>query len=171
LNDIVEEKDKRNIFVHGIVNQDPGGKKNPIITFYDRGRQIPTSPDIIIPAAINQTLKFWQPELRDYSIAMVHSKVVVIDPFGRHPVVITGSHNLGPKASKENDDNMVIIENAAGLAHEYAVNIMSIYNQYKWRHSAQEEKWDGLVDTDDWEKELRQGVQWNEVLFWFGEFK
>jgi phosphatidylserine/phosphatidylglycerophosphate/cardiolipin synthase-like enzyme len=56
--------------------------------------------------------------------SMVHSKVVVVDPFSETPIVITGSHNLGPKASTTNDDNMAIIENAPGLACTYAVNIV-----------------------------------------------
>ena len=43
---------------------------------------------------------------------MIYSKVVVVDPFGETPVVMTGSHNLGPKANGKNDDNLVIIENA-----------------------------------------------------------
>lgn len=38
------------------------------------------------------------------TFAMVHSKVVVVDPFGSHPTVLTGSHNLGPKASDTNDE-------------------------------------------------------------------
>ena len=29
----------------------------------------------------------------------IHSKVIVLDPFGKNPVVMTGSHNLGYKAS------------------------------------------------------------------------
>src|ERR1700693_3230496 len=66
---------------------------------------------------------------------MIHSKVVVVDPFGAKPVVMTGSHNLGPKASGKNDDNLVIIEDAPGLAAAYAVNILGIYDQYKWRYN------------------------------------
>jgi phosphatidylserine/phosphatidylglycerophosphate/cardiolipin synthase-like enzyme len=64
---------------------------------------------------------------------MVHSKVVVIDPFGRHPVVMTGSLNMGPKASAVNDENLLIIEGNGALASQYATKIMEIYNQYQWR--------------------------------------
>jgi len=87
------------------------------------GHVLDANPDVILPAAISTPLASWQQELRQYSTAMIHSKVVVVDPFGPHPVVITGSHNLGPKASAENDDNLVIVENAPGLAAEYAVNV------------------------------------------------
>lgn len=64
---------------------------------------------------------------------MVHSKVVLVDPFGAHPVLLTGSHNLGPKASTTNDENLLIIRDAPCLAAAYAANIMAIYNQYRWR--------------------------------------
>ena len=43
---------------------------------------------------------------------MVHSKVILVDPFGADPVVLTGSHNLGPKASGTNDENLLIIRDA-----------------------------------------------------------
>ena len=37
-----------------------------------------------------------------------------------------GSHNMGPKASKSNDDNLVIIKGCHALAQAYAVNIASV---------------------------------------------
>jgi len=63
--------------------------------------------------------------------AMVHSKVVLVDPLSANPVLLTGSHNLGPKASGTNDENLLIIRDAPALAAAYASNIMAIYNQYR----------------------------------------
>ena len=134
LNDILALND-RDLFVHGVINQDPGGTKHPLIQIVQRGHVLDANPDVILPAAISTPLASWQAELKQYSTAMIHSKVVVVDPFGSHPVVITGSHNLGPKASSKNDDNLVIVENAPGLAAEYAVNVLGIYDQYKWRYN------------------------------------
>jgi len=59
---------------------------------------------------------------------MIHSKLVVIDPYGAHPVLMTGSHNMGPKANGVNDENPVIIEDNGALASQYATKIMEIYN-------------------------------------------
>ena len=59
---------------------------------------------------------------------------IVVDPFGDAPVVMTGSHNLGKKASSENDDNLVIVTGASGLAREYAVYIQVVFDAYKWRY-------------------------------------
>src|SRR4051794_27245058 len=38
----------------------------------------------------------------------------------------TGSHNLGPKASSKNDDNLVIVRGSSALAQAYTVNIQSV---------------------------------------------
>src|SRR6267378_6846954 len=40
--------------------------------------------------------------------AIVHSKLIVVDPF-TNPVVVTGSHNFSGSASSKNDENFVII--------------------------------------------------------------
>ncbi len=66
---------------------------------------------------------------------------------------MTGSHNMGPKASGKNDDNLNLIFDGA-LAKEYAVNIMAIYDHYRWRYSVMNKasKFKGLVDDPDWMK-------------------
>ena len=105
---------------------------------------------------------------------MVHSKVVLVDPFSVHPVLMTGSHNLGPKASGINDENLLIIRDAPGLAAAYATNIMSIYNQYRWRFrrhlQPKSRRWKGLEDGDSWQKGyLKAGSSGlREIDFWTG---
>jgi len=110
---------------------------------------------------------------------MIHSKVVVVDPFGSHPVVMTGSHNLGPKASSKNDDNLVVIENALGLAAEYAVNILGVYGHYKWLYNQSlkgtrgqkaakktSPRYDGNFDDDKWQRWYTRGAHLQEIEFW-----
>jgi phosphatidylserine/phosphatidylglycerophosphate/cardiolipin synthase-like enzyme len=103
---------------------------------------------------------------------MVHSKVIVVDPIGPEPVVITGSHNLGPKASSGNDENLVIIKNNSDLARAYAVNIMSIYNQYRWRFwqltSQGARHYSGIMDDDQWQYRYFKGPAKDELDFWLG---
>jgi phosphatidylserine/phosphatidylglycerophosphate/cardiolipin synthase-like enzyme len=119
-----------------VLNQDPGGAQNPQVALFHRNLWHVTNMDVVLPAAIPQAFSAWEAELKQLpgTHAMVHSKAIVIDPFSDHPVVITGSHNMGPKASGENDENLVIIEGNASLAEDYAVNILSVYNQYSWRY-------------------------------------
>jgi phosphatidylserine/phosphatidylglycerophosphate/cardiolipin synthase-like enzyme len=135
---------------------------------------------VILPAGL-QDPRSWFDKTFEFNRVMIHSKVVVIDPFGRKPVVMTGSHNLGPKASGKNDDNLVIIENAPGLATEYAVNILSVYGHYKWLYNQSLEnakgpktgvrsspQYDGNFDDDKWQSWYTSGVNLREIEFWLG---
>ncbi len=181
LNDVLA-LDAEKLFVHGVVNQDPGGAR-PLLTLFDRGTPVHPDPAVVLPAAVKTKMKGWFADEFTFNMVMIHSKVVVVDPFGPHPVVMTGSHNLGPKASSENDDNVVLIENAPGLAAEYAVNILGIYGHYKSRHNAAlaarggpalhagatSTMWKGLKDSDKWQDAFLSGDKKRELDFWFGK--
>lgn len=183
LNDIIEiaspasPKFKPDLYIQGVINQNPGTTKNPVVLF-NRGDRIDANADVVLPAAIPGILKYWQPELLKLPTAhaMVHSKVIVMDPYGARPVVMTGSHNMGPKASGVNDENFILIENNRDLASQYAGKIMEIYSQYRWRSSVQADhgkpKWQGLADDADWQiKDPSQPYdkrRLRELDFWFG---
>jgi phosphatidylserine/phosphatidylglycerophosphate/cardiolipin synthase-like enzyme len=183
LNDIIElaspssPKFKPDLYIQGVVNQDPGTEKNPVHLF-NRGERIDANADVVLPASISERLKFWEPELLKLprAHAMVHSKVVVVDPYGAKPVVMTGSHNMGPKASGVNDENFILIEGNRDLASQYAGNIMEIYSQYRWRASVHADRdrprWQGLADDDQWQiKDPNQPYdkrRLRELDFWFG---
>jgi len=106
----------------------------------------------------------------------VHSKAIVIDPFGKNPVVMTGSHNLGHKASTANDDNLMIVEGNAPLAAAYAANIIAIYQTYRWNtyvdaHAKDPTVWHGLADNDTWQDSYLAPTSPDlaEIKFWLGE--
>jgi len=88
---------------------------------------------VLVPAAIKDKFDEFQKEQLGSGVH-VHSKVIVLDPFGDKPVVMTGSHNLGYKASHANDDNLIIIEGNNSLATAYAVNIIATFQNYRWNH-------------------------------------
>lgn len=161
LNDILNllnnpPKDAK-LYIHGVSNQDPtgGSQLSPLIFVHRNNKQTsPAEKDILLPAAIPSVAglskkdkaaaaalakwvklvgNYWQSETSGLGVVRVHSKIILVDPFGKHPVVMAGSHNLGPKASSANDDNLVIMENAPDVAAAYAVNIITVYNQYRWR--------------------------------------
>ena len=74
------------------------------------------------------------PELLSAGHAIIHDKIIVIDPMDRDGcAVITGSHNLGYKASYDNDENLLIIRGNQALALCYAVHIIDIYQHYLMR--------------------------------------
>ncbi len=62
--------------------------------------------------------------------AIIHSKVLVVDPFSEDPTVVTGSHNFSTNASTKNDENFIVIRGDRQLAEAYAVNIQSAWQHY-----------------------------------------
>jgi len=166
----------KRLYIHGAINQDPSTTANPLELF-DSSNSGKADFETVLPAAIDEATKWFSREMKQLpgTFAMVHSKVVLVDPFSAHPVLMTGSHNLGPKASGINDENFLIIRDAPGLAAAYATNIMAIYNQYRWRFRRQTQpktkQWKGLEDGDSWQKGyLKAGsTALREINFWIGE--
>lgn len=126
----------------------------------------------MVPKNIKDVFHDWATEILGAGVH-IHSKVVVLDPFGDHPVVMTGSHNLGYKASTANDDNLMIVEGNAPLAAAYAANIIAIYQTYRWNayveaHRQDPKVWHGLVDNDSWQAGYLTGDDLAEIQFWLG---
>ncbi|MCK4121144.1 phospholipase D-like domain-containing protein [Ralstonia nicotianae] len=179
LNDILALQ-QDNLYIHGVVNQDPGGAGGPILTLHEHGNKLDAEPEVVLPAAIDAQLERWFTGEERGGMVMIHSKVVLIDPFGPHPVLMTGSHNLGPKASSKNDDNLLIVENAPGLASEYAVHILNVFDHYKFRYAhaafaklggTAKKPWNGLQDNDTWQDGYYAPARVRELDFLFGDLR
>ena len=109
-------------------------------------------------SALDDQFASWQKELLKSSPtahAIIHDKIVVIDPLSPDCVVVTGSHNLGYRASYNNDENLLIIKRHQRLAEAYAVHVMDVYDHYRWRWLLQEQgnhAFTGLKRTaDEWQ--------------------
>jgi len=76
----------------------------------------------------------WKHEILNAGFAIIHDKILVIDPFSDDCVVATGSHNLGYKASYDNDENMMIIQGNKKLAMAYATHVLDIYGHFAFRY-------------------------------------
>ena len=74
----------------------------------------------------------WRKEILNAGFAVTHDKIVVIDPFSDDCVVVIGSHNLGYKASFNNDENLVIVKGERYLAEAYATHVLDIYDHFSW---------------------------------------
>lgn len=72
-------------------------------------------------------------ELLKAGHAIIHDKIVVVDPLSPNGFVVFGSHNLGYKASYENDENMLIISNNPSLIQAYGVHVLDLYDHYRYR--------------------------------------
>jgi phosphatidylserine/phosphatidylglycerophosphate/cardiolipin synthase-like enzyme len=115
-------------------------------------------PVEVVPAsAITDQFAFWQHELLKAgpsAHAIIHDKIVVIDPMSDDCVVITGSHNLGYRASYNNDENLLIVRGHNALAQAYAVHVMDIYDHYRFRYTIQKagtQAFAGLEPDDKWQ--------------------
>jgi len=87
----------------------------------------------------------FESELLSVGKAIIHDKIVVIDPLSPDCTVILGSHNLGFKASYENDENLLIIRGNQALAQAYMTHVLDVYDHYRFRAKEREEKNKGLV--------------------------
>lgn len=119
-------------------------------------------------AAIPGPFSYFEQELLKLGFSTIHDKLLVIDPFSKDCVVVTGSHNLGYTASYKNDENMVIIKGDKAIARAYATHVLDIVNHFKWRYKLQDKiikagaktkakkeavlakVWDDLDETDEW---------------------
>lgn len=103
--------------------------------------------------------------------AVTHGKIIVIDPWGKKPVVIFGSDNLGMKASHGNDENGIIVIGDAELAQFVFVNMFDINKHFQSRAAARASKyrkqtvgWTGkLAATDAWQTYLVDGYKAKEA--------
>jgi phosphatidylserine/phosphatidylglycerophosphate/cardiolipin synthase-like enzyme len=127
-------------------SMDPTAAAHPV-ALYSSGIEPPDrlGHDVLVPANIKDQFGEWEKELLRAGIVNIHSKVIVLDPFGEHPVVVTGSHNLGFKAWSKNDDNLIIIEGNGALAAAYAINIVAIFQTYRWNRRGPPERPEGVA--------------------------
>ena len=174
------------LYIRGVVNQSIDGlttstvkqaTQDPTttpVTLFDGGKAppVPVGFESMVPKNIKDVFHDWQTEILGQGVH-IHSKVIVLDPFGKNPVVMTGSHNLGFKASHANDDNLMIVQGNAPLAAAFAINIIAIYQTYRWNayveaHRQDPKAFHGLEDDDAWQAGHLQGDALNELKFWLG---
>ena len=105
----------------------PSGKPSPVFLQH--------ATEIVLASALNDSdlVGNFQAEQLSAGNAIIHDKIVVIDPLSDNPVVAFGSHNLGYKASYGNDENLLIVQGNQALALAYAVHVLDVYDHYRFR--------------------------------------
>jgi hypothetical protein len=91
--------------------------------------------DFIAVAMLNQGLEGFLKESTagQSGNILIHTKLVVVDFTSDAPTVISGSHNLSESASNGNDENYLIIRGALDVADCYGVELMRLYDHYRFR--------------------------------------
>ncbi len=122
-------------------------------------------------AAVRIPIGNLRPELLTAGHAIIHDKIIVIDPLDETGcTVITGSHNLGYKASYTNDENLLIIKGNRELAISYAVHVLDVYDHYVMRARLEEQyrqalKAHGKADPDSGHGFLKTDQTWQDRFF------
>jgi len=102
---------------------------------------------LIRAAAVRIPFGNLRPELLTAGHAIIHDKIIVIDPLDKkNCAVITGSHNLGYKASYCNDENLLIITGNRDLSISYAVHVIDLYEHYLMRARLEENIRKDIID-------------------------
>ncbi|MBS2003541.1 MAG: hypothetical protein JST44_18640 [Cyanobacteria bacterium SZAS LIN-5] len=130
------------------------------------------TPTIIAAAALENGWQDWHSELLKLpdAHAIIHTKVIVVDPFGADPYVIgAAGDNLGMKAGFFNDDTMLVMSENRLLVQAYFTHIMDVYSHFMWRYlvSTGRSTFTGELDeTTEWQKKYLSGRTHDEYASW-----
>jgi len=133
--------------------------------------------DVVSASGVNTQFAYWQKELLKLpnAHAIIHDKILVIDPLSSDCVVITGSHNQGFRASYANDENFIIVRGHQPLAQAYATHVMDVYDHYRWRFTLKttsvKNAFSGLDPTPAWQEKYyaANSMARRESLMWTGQ--
>jgi phosphatidylserine/phosphatidylglycerophosphate/cardiolipin synthase-like enzyme len=127
------------------------------------------------PQGIFKNFDQWREEIYKYGHAIIHDKTIVVDPFSKDCAVITGSHNLGFRASSNNDENMLIIRGDQAVAQAYTAHIMDIFEHYRSRWITYNKKSNDYDPRNDPKWQDRYFEPWRpafaERIFWIADGK
>ena len=177
-------------YIKGVVStlpsEDPQNEEHVDVSVHSDGEIHRVDLDIVQPEGIKRPFSSWAATVvrREFmpqfikggrrggiGNAIVHSKLIVVDPFTR-PVVVTGSHNFSLNASKANDENFVIFRGNQELALDYAAHILSVYHHYRWMAYVNEMQAKHqnpkahLRENDTWQAWQLKGAPRRELDFW-----
>ena len=124
---------KPSLFIRGAAT-DPNAIEDYNTALFHGDSALPDVYNVVAAAAIGDQFSYWESELLSAGHAIIHSKVVVVDPFTTNCKVFTGSHNHGYRASAFNDENLLCVKGEAQLAAAYAANVIDIYDHYRFRY-------------------------------------
>jgi phosphatidylserine/phosphatidylglycerophosphate/cardiolipin synthase-like enzyme len=70
--------------------------------------------------------------LNDY-VQYVHTKIMLLDPLGDDPIVISGSANFSEPSTTSNDENMLVIRGDTRVADIYLGEFMRLFTHFRFR--------------------------------------
>jgi hypothetical protein len=129
------QKANKDLFVRGCVTNPSAAESFHYELHGTKGKQ---DARVIQAQALDDDVPAgWKKEILSAGFAVTHDKILVVDPFSPACAVVTGSHNLGHRASFNNDENLVIVRGQRALAAAYATHVLDIYDHFSWRWTLQ----------------------------------
>jgi phosphatidylserine/phosphatidylglycerophosphate/cardiolipin synthase-like enzyme len=100
----------------------------------------------------------------------VHTKIILADPFGPDPILVTGSANFSNGSTTLNDSNSLIIRGDTAIADIYGTEFMRMFQHYWFRYRQGQAPASGssspatvltLKDSDEWQTSFFDGTSTN----------
>ena len=63
-------------------------------------------------------------------VPYLHTKIILVDPLGAAPTVISGSANFSPDSTDANDENMLVIPGDTDVADVYFTEYARIFQHF-----------------------------------------
>ncbi len=85
-------------------------------------------------------------------VKYLHTKYMIVDPFGPAPLLVTGSANFSDASTRNNDENMLVIRGDTRVVDIYLTEFLRVFSHYRARDfgGTDDGSTNYLADTDRW---------------------
>jgi phosphatidylserine/phosphatidylglycerophosphate/cardiolipin synthase-like enzyme len=129
---------------------------------------------IAVGGTVKDALGNWQAEKvtgLNTHVRFIHTKYLLVDPLSATPLVITGSANFSDASTKNNDENMLIIQGDTRVADVYLGEFMRLFNHFYSRYLFNQPGDQGgsiyLAGDDSWSADyyIKDSAKFHERLY------
>ncbi len=97
---------------------------------------IASTLDTTLTSFQDKLLKESAPEHFHHPGIHIHAKIILADPFGDDPILVTGSANFSNNSTVHNDSNSLLIRGDQAVTDIYSTEFMRMFEHYHFRASA-----------------------------------
>ena len=142
-------------------------KRQGYNTFTTNDRDVEVVAGSYIQSAFDQ----WAAEKSSGSlfksgVDFLHNKIILIDPLGSLPIVISGSANYSVNSTTKNDENTLIIKGDQRVADIYFTDFVRLFDHFAFREWLGEHKKKFnpfLAEEGDWVNGYFDNAEWLNV--------
>ena len=105
-------------------------------------RRIRQLPNVVVAVANSLRLNAFDRWLKERdrltakaNVKWIHTKYMLVDPLGAHPIVISGSANFSKPSTDTNEENMLVIRDDKRVADIYLGEFMRMHAHYAFREA------------------------------------